>query len=418
MQTELTESLWRDILGLDNKKITRFALSDEFNIGDYLARCLTFVLQHENIIRFPRHQSDSRDILVEDNGESKYIQISSSDIRTLEELLQYSNVDLKEWEVTKHVVNTWGKQSNSNFQVKAWLKKRFKDFNINEFLKEFEERATIHAPSYPKVEIIKDKECLLEISIPDFHFGQLSWGKETEGTNYDIKIAKKLFIDTINYFLESIQGFDVGQILFPVGNDFFNTNSKLNETVNGTKQDEDGRWKKTFDEGLELVIAGIDFLREKARVDVLIIPGNHDEERIYYLGAALKAWYRNCNNVNIDNSPTMRKYYLFGKCLLGFTHSDKEKISKNSLPMIMAGERKEWWGQTKYREWHIGHKHHADETQTKVVKEDDGVRVVMIPSLAAIDAWHAEKGFHAIREAKCFIWEKNKGCIASLNYHP
>ena len=42
-----------------------------------------------------------------------------------------------------------------------------------------------------------------------------------------------------------------------------------------------------------------------------------------------------------------------------FTHGSEEK--RDSLPMLMANERKELWAETKFREWHLGHMHRKKE---------------------------------------------------------
>lgn len=421
----LYKEKWEKALRLDktDKEVfSREGIKKTLGVSENDARGIHFALRNESIIRFLRGNDsfqDEKEVLIEDSGNERTIFVRSHQIRTLDELLKYSNVDMNEWKVSKHTVNKWGSEKNANFQVKAWLEKRVNDFSPEELMIEFQEKLDSHVvpKEYPKIKVEKDG-LLLEVSIPDFHFGQLSWGRETGDSNYDLKIASKLFLQAVNYFCQNAKQFKIKKILFPVGSDFFNINSKLNQTVLGTTQDEDCRWQKSFDQGLNLVIAAIDILQNIAPVDVLVVPGNHDEERIYYMGATLEAWYRNCKHVNVDNSPTIRKYYLFGENLLGFTHSDKEKKTKNSLPMIMASERKEWWGQTKFREFHIGHKHHADITQTKLVKEDDGVKTIMIPSLAPLDAWHSGKGYSHVKEAISSVYHENKGCISRLYYHP
>jgi hypothetical protein len=73
-----------------------------------------------------------------------------------------------------------------------------------------------------------------------------------------------------------------------------------------------------------------------APVDVLIVPGNHDRERMFYAGAALECWYHGSPNVLVDNGAQLRKYYSLGKNLIGFTHGSEEKFTM--LPGIMAHE--------------------------------------------------------------------------------
>jgi hypothetical protein len=51
----------------------------------------------------------------------------------------------------------------------------------------------------------------------------------------------------------------------------------------------------------------IDKCASIAPVDVIIIPGNHDEERTFYMGDALACRYEGNPNVTVDNSPKTRK---------------------------------------------------------------------------------------------------------------
>jgi len=51
----------------------------------------------------------------------------------------------------------------------------------------------------------------------------------------------------------------------------------------------------------------------------------------------------------------------------------------------------------------LGDKHHEE------AMEVGGVKIRRISSLTALDAWHAEKGYQAVRMAQAFIWDKEKG---------
>ena len=63
--------------------------------------------------------------------------------------------------------------------------------------------------------------------------------------------------------------------------------------------------------------------------------GNHDEERIWYLGEYLEAWYHKNPNVTVNNRPK-EKILFFGSVLLGLTHGYSEKIQE--LGSLMAYE--------------------------------------------------------------------------------
>jgi hypothetical protein len=155
----------------------------------------------------------------------------------------------------------------------------------------------------------------------------------------------------------------------------------------------------------------IDDLSALAPVDVLIIPGNHDEERIFYLGDALECWYHKSKNVSVDNRPIKRKYYAFGKCLIGLSHGYHEKIE--SLGALMPCEAPGLWAKSVYREYHLGDKHHKVEIKTDELA--NGVVVRILRSLATPSVWEFDKGFvGSLKAAEAFLWEKDCGIIAQF----
>lgn len=347
-------------------------------------------------------------------------------VQSLDDLVKVAKIDLKEWEVKEWICNKWevaAKVDNSNlkvqdlWQVKAWLKKNKPAIDLKELKEKLLKEIKSNAPVYKKIKYKAfDDPVLMEVNLFDFHFGKLTWGKET-GDNYDLKIAKKLFADCVEKIIMYAEMFRVERILFPIGNDFFNVNSGNQTTYSGTPQSEDDRWKKTFVEGWKLLQRSIDTLTQYAPVDILVVPGNHDLESTFYMGEVLAAYYNNNPNVKVDNSPPLRKYYRYGDNLIGFAHGKDEKIQ--DLPMIMANERSIDFGITKYREWHLGDKHHKKEIKWIATEEIKGVTVRILRSLSTTDQWHYQKGYVGnIRAGEAFIWHKKKGliCNLSINY--
>lgn len=351
----------------------------------------------------------------EQSDNTRVLTARSANITSLNELLSYSKVDLSKWKVSRHIINTWevttgeGK-TYTNYQVKAWLDLRQQE-SVEDLIKEFKQQAEGYAPRYPKFNRVKKEGGkLLEISIPDFHLGQLSWGKETGRQNYDVKIAYQLFIDAVEYLLEHTATYNIDRVVFPIGNDYFNVNSALNTTANGTPQDEDCRWQKSFTYGREMAVEAIDRIAHIANVDVIIIPGNHDYEKSFYLGEVLSAWYRNTDQVNVNNSPMTKKYYDYGNTLLGYIHGNK--IKHTDLPLIMATDVPDKWARAKYKEFHTAHFHHKSEIEVRQV------RVSTLPSLVPVSAWTANSGYDHLREAVGQVYDKERGKIAVIHYRP
>jgi hypothetical protein len=377
-------------------------------------------LQQQRAERQKEFHGGSGDVKVmkEAEGPNLHIVTTSNEIRTLEQLLAYCKVDLGLWKVAKHIINSWGGGENENFQVKAWLERKEQTFDFPSIMTELKSQAQQWSPSYPEINNRPRMSTgnMLELSLFDHHFGQLVWGKETRGGDYDVNIAKDLAIAAVENILNRVEYISVERIVLPIGNDFFNVNSQNNTTFAGTPQAEDGRWQKTFIAGVNLWIEIIDRCRRIAPVDVVIVVGNHDTERTFYLGTALECWYHNSSDVLVDNTPPIRKYYQWGECMIMYTHRDENQ--KGWLAHIMATEQPVLWSRTKYREIHKGHTHAANMKTIQVMEEELGVREWVLPSLVSIDDWHAKKGYTALRETMANLWNDNKGKTDIFMFHP
>jgi hypothetical protein len=148
-------------------------------------------------------------------------------------------------------------------------------------------------------------------------------------------------------------------------------------------------------------------------VKVITIPGNHDRVFSFHLGEVLAAEFKGNKHVKFDNGNAPRKYHQHGINLLGFTHGCDEK--HDALPLIMAGEAPVQWSKTKHREWHLGHFHRMKETHYTAGDSFASVRVRILPSLAAIDAWHLNKGYIERRASEAYLWHSETGYIGHLS---
>ncbi len=94
----------------------------------------------------------------------------------------------------------------------------------------------------------------------------------------------------------------------------------------------------SFDMGCDIAISIVNTLLEvfECPIDIVMVHGNHDVTRTYYLGKLLSAYYSDNVNVSVDDSKNPRKYYQRGSSLIGYTHGDEENV--NNLPLIMTRE--------------------------------------------------------------------------------
>lgn len=344
-------------------------------------------------------------------------------IATVEELLEKAAVDLAVWEVERYVVNQWevGAKDDSGaiqveplYQIKAWLRRK-RGLNSGELRDALLADLREHAPVYPKYRAKPASSAphLLELCLFDPHFGKFAWGKET-GEDYDLRIASERFLWAVETLLERARGFPVERILFPVGNDAIHADNAENTTTRGTRQDVDTRWFKLFRTARLVYQQAIDRCMEVAPVDVIVVPGNHDQQSALALGEVLDAQYSKTERVQVIGGPRLRKYYPYGRALIGFTHGSEEK--PGSLPLLMATEAPELWAGSEYREWHTGHWHKRKETQFVGVDEHNGVRVRVISSLAGTDAWHFSQGYtQGWKAAEAFVWSPDQGLVGQFS---
>lgn len=373
-----------------------------------------------------------------------YINVVSASKRITneKELIEHFGIDTDIWELERYRVKTsegyrkdrsveWhikdgtvleGDVSDSGkmlvvplFHIEARFIKKVREAKAKDAVQTLIEDAKKFSPKYPKVNYKKyDDGCLYEIAMPDIHFGRLAWGEET-GDDFDINIAQKAVCSVIEQLLSFTGKYNISKILLPIGNDFYNSDNNTDTTTRGTPQQEDTRWQKTFRRGRELAQEMIDSCIAIAPVDILIVPGNHDQQRSFYLGEVLEAWYANNANVKIDNCAAQRKYYQYGKSLIGFAHGYSENVQ--NLPLVMALEVPDKWAQTTYREWHTGDKHHKKDMVFRA-NEENGVLVRILRSLAPDDAWTFSKGFKSLKAAEAFLWHPEQGLLAQFTAKP
>tara|TARA_B110000285_G_C15135957_1_gene626926 strand:+ start:473 stop:1744 length:1272 start_codon:yes stop_codon:yes gene_type:complete len=389
-------------------------LATDFNIkdksGNLSGEKVRGVWRRLKIDRVP---DDTKIKIIEENGNT-YIEHSSKEITSLEDLVDAAGVNIDFWDVKSFRVSTWQDfKDETKYAVRATFDQSSQV--RSKIREEFIESAKKHAPKYKAVTYSspKDKESIAyEINLPDLHLGKLGWGEEV-GESYNVDIAKTLFTTAVDKLLAMASIFHIEKIIFPIGNDLLNSEGLSMATTKGTPQHDDVRWQSSFTLCRQMLVEVIDKLRLVAPVDVIIVPGNHDYERMFYIGDAIYSWYHNCEEVEVDNRPSPRKYIGYGKTLIGFTHGNSEKHA--DLPLIMAKEKPQEWAKAEYTEWHTGHLHKSKSLNWVDIDERFGTIVRILPSLSGTDSWHHEKGYIGnIRSAQAYAWSKEYGYRAQF----
>lgn len=366
---------------------------------------------------------------VQDNvsGTARNVCYRGPQVKTLEDLLVYCQVNTSEWEVERWLTNKWevGCRNPATgeiltaplFQLKAWFKRKVIETTVRDVAKEMLEEFKKAAPVRPQPPRLARREGMLEIAVMDLHYGKLCWGPEC-GKDYNAEVAERMFWDAVEDLLAKAAGFRPEKILFPCGNDFYHTDILGRTTTAGTYVDSALGWKQAFVQGWQLLAKAIERLQTIAPVDVVVVSGNHDVQSAFHLGEVLQAWFHRTEGVTVDNSPTPRKYVAYHKCLLGLTHGSEEKHA--SLAMLLANERPHDWAKSSpsAREYHVGHLHHKRSLKIIPTVDTAGVLVRVIPSLTPPDSWHTSKGYGSKLAAEAYFWDPECGVTATLTHSP
>lgn len=247
---------------------------------------------------------------------------------------------------------------------------------------------------------------LLEIPIVDLHFGKLSRSEDVNEP-YNYELAKERFNYIIDDVIHNVSNLNIEKIIFPIGSDFFHIDNINSTTTAGTQQTIDLSPQLIFQYGLECLIDGIIKLSQIAPVEVFCVNGNHDFLTSYHAICSLWCYFHNNANVYVNKDTSPRKYIEFGKCLIGFSHGDKEK---KRIDGIMQIEAREAWGRTLFHEFHLGHLH-SEQT-----RENNGIIIRHLSSVTGTDMWHHNNGYvGAIKKSQSFLWDKEYGLKSIIN---
>lgn len=310
----------------------------------------------------------------------------------------------------------------------GWLKTKWVSLNFvnpdfangevsyEEIRDRFIKDAQAHAPKYTPINRPKQKdEYLLCMNLSDLHIGKLS-SKTGTGEDYSSDIAIRLAKEAVSSLLNTASGYTITQIVLPLGNDILHVDGSKPMTTRGTLQDTSGTWFDNFVAARQMYVELIEMLLTVADVHLIHVPSNHDYASGFFLSDSVCSWFSKCKNVTTDVDMTSRKYYRYGKNLIGYTHGDGAKMEH--LPLIMAQETKMDWADSDFRYWYLGHYHHKSAIKFQSGKDYHGCTVEYMRSPSAADIWHSSNGFqHSKRAIEGFIHHKDNGQVARISYH-
>lgn len=317
------------------------------------------------------------------------------------ELARLHKINLDKYKIS----NYWTKQkSNGKFtsSIFATLKKP-KDYTAEDFAKFLEsyEPKVIHIDKADSEKGCEEVD--VEVSISDFHLAKKTLEEET------LEDKKVQYLKTLYDLIEKVtNSFSINTVVFPISNDFFHTDNYQNQTTQGTPQDVLVGYDNEYEAGFDLLVTAINFLRAMSEhVEVVLVQGNHDRTKSFYLAHALEVFFHGSKDVSFQREHSTTKSVVLGNTFIGYHHGN---CKIDDLPLLFATGKDSFdFGAAKYREVHTGDKHHY------MAKEVKGVRIQQMPSLSGTDRWHADHNFvHSIRAGLVLIYHPNHGKIGEF----
>lgn len=405
-KVKLRELTWQDVANEYNKKfndnVTANAMRNRYNriVGT------SSVKKEEEI----HNQDGSIEI-------EKKVWFNQDEPKTPETILKKFGYDIDSWELVEWRFGKWevaikGEDNRECTTIRAKIKPIAKqELSLEQYLKIAKEVFEKEIKPFDKTtekskRISSNVNKLMLIPQIEAHLGKLSNEIET-GVNYDHKIVEERVNKVFDEAIELQRYQKCNKCLLVIGGDFFNSESN-SQTTGGTPQQNDTRYKKMFNVGLNLYLNGIMKLREEFNeVDIKLCAGNHSRAMEFFLYIALSCYFKNDKKVNFCKDYKDTQSYVFGDVGLFFNHGDPNQ--KRLIASIPAEFYQEY-GKTKYRYLFLGHLH-----KLEVINSENGLTVHRVPAICENDGWHYQNrfGIGNIPQHEIIIFDMNCGMLSS-----
>lgn len=368
------------------------------------------------------------------------------DIKTLDDLLKYTDVDLSVWEVKNWTTKAWytAMKAKKTFDTataappipgQGFVGKPYQEhtpiqvlnlgFTVN-FVPRIDYKEKLKAllkEGIPKVTPVypvsrSEPTQVVEFMITDHHLGKAGFDSKTMTFNWDIPTAVAEYHRVIEYGLSQLNPLLIKEILLIAGNDYLHIDGNLGQTTSGTKVGDSQFYLNLFRYGKTTLATAINKLVAVAPVRVIFIPGNHDETGTLTLSEVITEMFADNPYVKVQSGGNGREYYNFGVNFLAWHHGKGNSPEKAARMMI--ADRPEYFAKSKYRACHVGHTHktkRVEQYSLVSVDEDHGIIYEVCPSVTPTDFWHDQNLFiGSMRRSKIFVYDEDKGLIAEHIY--
>lgn len=394
-------------------------------IKDRIFRYHSTVIKQKNRTQASVDEKNYADNFIQHNSDGtidarKIVEYQQDVFGNPRQLLTYLGFDPDQWEFVNYSYSVWEQRSknlegstdlNNLWAVKFKVKPRA-DFSPSLLMKEA--IRTLNGAIKPfnaQRPVLKNenfrRDTLIEFCPVELHLGKIAESIDT-GEEYNVKIASSRF----NYIVGSVIEYQkierAEKCLVVIGNDFFNSEFD-SMTHNKTPQQNDCRYKTLFSTGLELYRSALVELRNHfPKIDVMMCVGNHARAMEFFLYLALKEYFHNDDVFNFSDDMKDTQAYQFGDCAIFYNHGDP---NLKQLIKSIPAEFYYIWGNTRFRELHLGHLH-----KEVTVDDESGMITRRIGSPCSTDAWHYQNRFiGAVKKHQIFIWNSSRG-LQSIQY--
>lgn len=333
-------------------------------------------------------------------GVGEVIINSKDEIKSIDELIEKCGIDTSVWEITKYVQNYWGNSSTPHWQVKAWLAKKKEEQLFQESFVEF--LASYQPVSQeimsPIVDFRKDDASLI-INKQDSHLNKYDIGGNND---VDERLSNILYkVEMIVH--QAVLSNNLENITYIIGSDEFNSEF-TGMTTKGTPQTNTHTYQQSFEYICNHEVLMITMLLQYTKnVNVVYVPGNHDEYVGWHMVNWLQTYFRETTRIIFDVSPKYRKYISYGNSAMMFNHGDAIKPSK--LAAMFPIEYREDWSSHSNFYIFTGDKHH------EVSHDFHGIKFYQISAFSNSKSLWDDKNGHTCSkgEVTAFLIDKEQG---------
>lgn len=327
----------------------------------------------------------------------KFVSSKSLEPSELDELVHVDNINYKRgqtWHKHNPVTNTWS-YSISVMPVKQEIRDVLNfTQQFTDFIKTYEPKPVVYSfidKSYKK------EDAILIFPKQDAHFNKL----DIYGNNNIQDRFTQIETKTIEILLEASIFNNLEKITYIVGSDQFNS-EWTSLTTKGTPQSNIHSYQDSFKLICEHEITIIENLLTCSNgVEILFIPGNHDEYVGWHLINYLSAYYKNNDKVIINDSTLNTKFERYSNSGIMFNHGDV--LKQKDLALHFPIQFKQEWSLCDNYYVFTGDKH------TEKTIDLNGITCFQVPALSqSTGKWDNKHLYEARPELQAFLIKKDQ----------